>query len=128
MHELILRGGLLVDGTGAPARVGDLAIDGDSPIPGSARPSKEGGGDPKNPLTPDFELWTFTLAPTRPELSGRGLAEAARQDAVHPVDRSPADRTGRSGLSRGYGSGVETIDRDHPTGERPGRILAAESS
>ncbi len=29
MHDLVLRGGTLVDGTGAPARTGDLAIDGD---------------------------------------------------------------------------------------------------
>ena len=28
MHDLVLRGGTLVDGTGAPARAGDLAIDG----------------------------------------------------------------------------------------------------
>jgi N-acyl-D-aspartate/D-glutamate deacylase len=28
MHDLVLRGGTLVDGTGAPARTGDLAIDG----------------------------------------------------------------------------------------------------
>ena len=28
MHDLVLRGGTLVDGTGAPARSGDLAIDG----------------------------------------------------------------------------------------------------
>jgi len=29
MHDLVIRGGTLVDGTGAPARTGDLAIDGD---------------------------------------------------------------------------------------------------
>ena len=29
MHDLVIRGGKLVDGTGAPARNGDLAIDGD---------------------------------------------------------------------------------------------------
>ena len=29
MHDLVIRGGTLVDGTGAPARSGDLAIDGD---------------------------------------------------------------------------------------------------
>ena len=29
MHDLVIRGGNLVDGTGAPARSGDLAIDGD---------------------------------------------------------------------------------------------------
>jgi len=28
MHDLVIRGGTLVDGTGAPARTGDLAIDG----------------------------------------------------------------------------------------------------
>jgi N-acyl-D-aspartate/D-glutamate deacylase len=29
MHDLVIRGGTLVDGTGAPRRTGDLAIDGD---------------------------------------------------------------------------------------------------
>ena len=47
---------------------------------------KRGGGDPKNPLTPDFDLWTFTVAPSRPELAGRSLAAAAREEGVHPVD------------------------------------------
>ncbi len=47
---------------------------------------KEGGGDPKNPLTPDFDLWTFSLVPSRPELSGRTLSEAAASEGVHPVD------------------------------------------
>jgi N-acyl-D-aspartate/D-glutamate deacylase len=47
---------------------------------------KQGGGDPKNPLTPDFEFWTFSLTPSRPELSGRTLAEAAASEGIHPVD------------------------------------------
>ena len=29
MHDLIIRGGTLVDGTGTPARKADIAIDGD---------------------------------------------------------------------------------------------------
>ena len=29
MHDLVIRNGLLVDGSGAPGRHGDLAIDGD---------------------------------------------------------------------------------------------------
>jgi N-acyl-D-aspartate/D-glutamate deacylase len=29
MHDLVIRGGNLVDGTGSPARTGDLAIDGE---------------------------------------------------------------------------------------------------
>lgn len=47
---------------------------------------KEGGGDPKNPLTPDFDLWTFTYTPTRPDLAGRTLADAAATDDADPVD------------------------------------------
>lgn len=47
---------------------------------------KMGGGDPKHPLTPDFELWTFTVTPSRPELAGLSLAEAARRDGTDPVD------------------------------------------
>ena len=29
MHDIVIRGGSIVDGTGAPARSGDVAIDGD---------------------------------------------------------------------------------------------------
>ncbi|MEZ4333117.1 MAG: amidohydrolase family protein [Myxococcota bacterium] len=47
---------------------------------------KRGGGDPKNPLTPDFGLWTFTRTPSRPERAGRSLAEIARGEGAHPVD------------------------------------------
>ena len=45
-----------------------------------------GGEDPKNPLTPNFDRWRFTLAPSRPKLSGRSLSESAASDGVHPVD------------------------------------------
>lgn len=47
---------------------------------------KQAGGDPKDPLTASFELWTFSLTPSRPELSGRTLGEAAASDGVHAVD------------------------------------------
>ncbi len=47
---------------------------------------KQGGGDPKNPLTPNFDLWTFSLTPSRPELSGQTLSEAAASEGIHPVD------------------------------------------
>ena len=42
MHDLVLRGGTLVDGTGAPARTGDLAIDGDriAQVGGNAGPGR----------------------------------------------------------------------------------------
>jgi N-acyl-D-amino-acid deacylase len=29
MHDIVIRGGTIVDGTGAPKRRGDIAIDGD---------------------------------------------------------------------------------------------------
>jgi N-acyl-D-aspartate/D-glutamate deacylase len=45
-----------------------------------------GSGDPKHPLTPDFELWTFAVCPTRPGLAGRSLSEAAAADGVDPID------------------------------------------
>lgn len=43
MHDLVIRGGTLVDGTGAPACVGDLAIDGDRivAVGGRAGPGRE---------------------------------------------------------------------------------------
>lgn len=47
---------------------------------------KRGGGDPKNPLTPDFDFWTFTLAPSRPALSGKTLREVAAEEGIDPVD------------------------------------------
>jgi N-acyl-D-aspartate/D-glutamate deacylase len=47
---------------------------------------KQGGGDPKNPLTPDFAHWTFTFAPSRLDLAGRSLAAVAKEDGVNPVD------------------------------------------
>ena len=42
MHDLVVRGGTLVDGTGAPARAGDLAIDGDrlTAVTGQAGPGR----------------------------------------------------------------------------------------
>jgi N-acyl-D-amino-acid deacylase len=44
------------------------------------------GIDPKHPLNPDFDYWTFTICPSRPELSGRSLAQAAAEEGLHPVD------------------------------------------
>ena len=44
MHDIVIRGGSIVDGTGAPASTGDVAIDGDRIVqvggkagPGQAR-------------------------------------------------------------------------------------------
>jgi N-acyl-D-aspartate/D-glutamate deacylase len=47
---------------------------------------KQGGGDHRNPLTPNFDLWTFTLTPSRPDLSGRTLNQAAEREGVHVID------------------------------------------
>ncbi len=44
MHDLVIRGGTVVDGTGAPARRADVAIDGDRVVavgPGAARGRRE---------------------------------------------------------------------------------------
>jgi N-acyl-D-aspartate/D-glutamate deacylase len=54
--------------------------------PGVRFAMKQGKADPKNPLTPDFSQWTFTLTPSRPELGGKTLAEAAAADAADPID------------------------------------------
>ena len=44
MHDLVIRSGLVVDGTGAPARVADVAVDGDRIVevvePGAAGPAR----------------------------------------------------------------------------------------
>src|SRR5258706_463864 len=53
MHDLVLRGGLLVDGTGAPPREGDVGIDGEriaavGAAVGPARASVGGGRGAKN--------------------------------------------------------------------------------
>jgi len=42
MHDLVIRGGTLVDGSGAPARTGDVAIDGNriASVGGRARPGR----------------------------------------------------------------------------------------
>jgi len=60
MHDLVIRGGLVVDGTGAPARVADVAIDGE-------RISAVG---------PD-------LAPARREIDARGLLVAPGWVDIH---------------------------------------------
>ena len=43
-------------------------------------------GPAHHPLTADFELWSFAVAPTRPELCGVSLQAAADARGVHPVD------------------------------------------
>ena len=42
MHDIVIRGGIIVDGTGAPASPGDVAIDGDRivQVGGKAGPSR----------------------------------------------------------------------------------------
>src|SRR5258708_39678737 len=42
MHDIVIRGGNIVDGTGAPARAGDVAIDGDriAQVGGKAGPGR----------------------------------------------------------------------------------------
>jgi len=54
--------------------------------PGVRAAMKREGGDPRNPLTPDFERWTFVRTPSQPGLAGVSVAEASRREGRHPVD------------------------------------------
>ena len=59
MHDVVIRGGTLVDGTGAPARSGDIGIDGDRiTAVGSVGPGKREMDARGKIVTPG--LWTFT--------------------------------------------------------------------
>jgi len=50
------------------------------------RVMKQAEPEPRNPLNPDFEQWTLTVVPSAPELSGRSLAQVARDTGRDPVD------------------------------------------
>jgi len=41
---------------------------------------------PRNPLNPDFEHWTLTVVPSDPSLSGKSVAQLARDTGRDPVD------------------------------------------
>jgi N-acyl-D-aspartate/D-glutamate deacylase len=75
--EKALRGFFRLDPAGKAARLADPQV---------RAALKQGGGDPKNPLTPDFGRWTFTVTASRPELAGLTLEEAGRRSGTHPVD------------------------------------------
>jgi hypothetical protein len=49
MHDIVIRGGSIVDGTGAPASQGDVAIDGDRivQVGGKAGPGRRPGTAPR---------------------------------------------------------------------------------
>ena len=56
MHDIVIRGGTIVDGTGAPATVGDVAIDGDRivAVGGSAGPARRDVRADGRLVTPGF--------------------------------------------------------------------------
>ncbi|MDE2515459.1 MAG: amidohydrolase family protein [Rhodospirillales bacterium] len=76
MHDLVIRGGTIVDGTGAPAYTGDVAIDGDrlSQIGGKAGPGRREVGAEGRLVTPGWvdvhthydgqATWDPVLAPS----------------------------------------------------------------
>ena len=73
----VMKGFFSEDATGKRARLEDAEV---------RRVMKQGGGDPKAPLFPDFDYWNFMVTPSRPELSGLTLNAAAARDGIHPVD------------------------------------------
>jgi len=72
-----LKGFFRLDRDGKKARLADRDVRAEM---------KTAEGDPKNPLTPNFDLWTFTYAPTDPGIGGRPLAAVAAERGVHPID------------------------------------------
>jgi len=74
-----LKGFFDLDSAGRLARLRDPAVR-------DALRRGLGSGDPKHPLTPDFELWSFAVCPSRPALSGLSVSEAAVGDGVDPID------------------------------------------
>ena len=54
--------------------------------PGVREVMKSAESDWKHPLNPNFERWSFTLAPSQPDFGGRTLADLAREQNRHPVD------------------------------------------
>jgi N-acyl-D-aspartate/D-glutamate deacylase len=47
---------------------------------------KAAKGDWKHPLNPNFDRWSFTLSPSRPDYGGRTVADLASEQGIHPVD------------------------------------------
>ena len=43
MHDIVIRGGTILDGAGAPGFAGDVAIDGGRSSRSAARPGRRGG-------------------------------------------------------------------------------------
>jgi len=50
------------------------------------RAMKAAEPEPRSPLNPDFERWTLAVTPSNPSLSGRTLAQLARETGRHAID------------------------------------------
>src|SRR4051812_41274900 len=106
MHDLVIRGGTIVDGTGKPAFIGDLAIDGDriTQVGGTAGPGKREVQAAGRLVTPGWvdvhthydgqATWDPVLAPSSWNGAttilfgncGVGFAPVRRQDRQNLID------------------------------------------
>ena len=120
-HELVIRGGTIVDGTGTAAYVGDVAIDGGSisVVGGSL------AGDRVIDATGLHDRGTLEVG-MRADVN---VIDMERLTVRRPVAHHDLPAGGMrflqpvSGYVATIVNGVQTRSMDTDTGERPGRLL-----